>query len=93
MPRYIDADKVIEGIFELTKHGSEDYLAALVDAEAVVRNTPTEAIIEKQMPKKVIVAYNKSNRPIEFWCPNCERSVLGSGFYCWHCGQQLDWDE
>ena len=40
--------------------------------------------LEKQIPKKVIAHQH---------CPCCARDVIGSGFYCWNCGQRLDWSD
>lgn len=37
--------------------------------------------IEKQIPKRV------TNER----CPSCDMDVVGSGHYCWNCGQKLDW--
>ena len=39
--------------------------------------------LEKQIPKKV-----KAHQD----CPNCGADVIGSGFYCWNCGQRLYWE-
>lgn len=39
--------------------------------------------LEKQMPKKVRA---------HCLCPLCNKDVIGSGYYCWNCGQRLDWE-
>lgn len=26
-------------------------------------------------------------------CPDCRKDVIGSGYYCWNCGQRLRWEE
>lgn len=26
-------------------------------------------------------------------CPACGKDVVGSGFYCWNCGQHLNWED
>ena len=44
-------------------------------------HTALEAV-EKQIPKKVVAHQN---------CPNCDEDVIGSGYYCWNCGQKLEW--
>lgn len=25
-------------------------------------------------------------------CPDCGKDVIGSGYYCWNCGQHLRWE-
>ena len=40
--------------------------------------------LEKQEPMKV-----KAHQ----LCPACGTDVIGSGFYCWYCGQHLEWEE
>lgn len=49
--------------------------------------------IDRQIPKKVYTIHQeKTGEPIQFLCPCCGKSALGSGFYCWHCGQHLSWE-
>lgn len=38
--------------------------------------------LKKQIPSKI--THN-------FKCPACYADVIGSGHYCWKCGQHLDW--
>jgi hypothetical protein len=26
------------------------------------------------------------------FCPACGKDVIGSGWYCWNCGQHLQWE-
>lgn len=40
--------------------------------------------LEKQIPKKVRAHQD---------CPVCGANVIGSGFYCWNCGQHITWEE
>lgn len=40
--------------------------------------------LKKQEPMKV-----KAHQ----LCPACGKDVIGSGFYCWNCGQHLKWGE
>lgn len=51
--------------------------------------------LEKRIPKKVIPVVR--DKPyiaiIGYGCPNCHKDVIGSGSYCWSCGQALDWSE
>ena len=51
--------------------------------------------LEKQTKKKVIPILR--DKPciaiIGYGCPNCHKDVVGSGYYCWNCGQALDWSE
>lgn len=79
-----------------------DYEEALAIIEGI---TPPDAnyaacielckhALGRQIAQKVIVTrQEKTNKPIQFNCPACNKSVLGSGFYCWHCGQHLRWEE
>ena len=39
--------------------------------------------LEKQEPMKV-----KAHQ----LCPACGKDVIGSGYYCWYCGQHLEWE-
>lgn len=60
------------------------------------------AALEKQIPKPPI-AYNQLRRQGRqqvllddyetYKCPTCGSDVVGSGFYCWNCGQRLDWGD
>lgn len=51
--------------------------------------------LEKQIPKKPIhITRNEhSTRIIGYGCPACHKDVIGSGFYCWSCGQAIDWSD
>ncbi len=51
--------------------------------------------LEKQIPKKPIpITRNEhSVKIIGYGCPACHKDVMGSGFYCWCCGQHLDWSD
>jgi hypothetical protein len=51
--------------------------------------------LEKQIPKKLIhITRNEHcEKVIGYGCPTCKADVSGSGFYCWKCGQALDWSE
>lgn len=51
--------------------------------------------LEKQIPKKPIhITRNEhSTRIIGYGCPNCHKDVIGSGFHCWNCGQEIDWSD
>ena len=51
--------------------------------------------LEKQIRKKPIpITRNEhSNKIIGYGCPNCHKDIVGSGFYCWSCGQAIDWSE
>jgi len=51
--------------------------------------------LKKQIPKKPIpITRNEhATKIIGYGCPNCKKDVIGSGFYCWCCGQRLDWSE
>ena len=49
-------------------------------------------VVEKQIPKKVLAFPLDKEIKYTFECPSCGKSVIGSGFYCWNCGQHLDWD-
>lgn len=40
--------------------------------------------LQKQEPMKVREHYR---------CPACGNDVVGSGYYCWNCGQHLKWKE
>ena len=52
----------------------------LYGVEACEFSLAAEAL-EKQIPKQVI-----NGR-----CPSCYSDVVGSGYYCWSCGQALKW--
>lgn len=62
--------------------------------ENMVIDTAIKAL-EKQKKKKVIPTLR--DKPyiqiIGYGCPNCHKDVIGSGFYCWSCGQALDWSD
>ena len=32
-----------------------------------------------------------SGRCVGYACPKCDADVVGSGNFCWKCGQALDW--
>ena len=51
--------------------------------------------VEKQIPRKLIhITRNEHcEKIIGYGCPACKTDVTGSGFYCWKCGQALDWSE
>ena len=44
--------------------------------------------IDRQIPKKPIAGH-----PRDYICGRCYQSVIGSGNYCWFCGQAIDWSE
>lgn len=43
--------------------------------------------LEKQIPKK------PKENIIGVYCPECRYFLSGTGHYCEHCGQALDWTE
>lgn len=51
--------------------------------------------LEKQIPEKPIhITRNEhSTRIIGYGCPACHKDVIGSSFYCWSCGQAIDWSD
>ena len=51
------------------------------------------ADMEKQIPKKVLFGKNMMTKEFATYCPNCGRIFKSTNFYCWHCGQALDWSE
>lgn len=63
--------------------------------EAIEANGKAIEALEKQIPKKPIpITRNEhSVKIIGYGCPACHKDVIGSGFYCWCCGQRLDWGE
>lgn len=44
--------------------------------------------LEKQIPMKPITGH-----PRDFICGKCHQTVVGSGNYCWFCGQAIDWSK
>ena len=48
--------------------------------------------LEKQIPKKLIHII-RNEKVVGYRCPACTANAVGSGFYCWYCGQALDWSE
>jgi len=48
-----------------------------------------EQAIEKQIPKK---PYVDPTQPNERFCFRCGADVIGSGKYCYLCGQRIDWE-
>lgn len=61
-----------------------------VDKENEALEKALEAL-RKQIPEKPIhITRNEhSTRIIGYGCPACHKDVIGSGFYCWSCGQKL----
>ena len=52
------------------------------------------ASMKKQIPKKPLRTYDiRSCRVVEHHCVKCGADVVGSGLYCWKCGQALDWSD
>ena len=51
--------------------------------------------LDKQIPKKVVTNYSAEKGALIRirQCPNCGSFINNSGieFYCFHCGQALDW--
>lgn len=43
--------------------------------------------LEKQIPKK------PKENIIGVYCPECRYFLSGTGHYCEHCGQAIDWTE
>lgn len=54
----------------------------LSDYMVVALEMAIEAL-KQQIPMKVKAHQN---------CPICGKDVIGSGFWCWNCGQHLDWE-
>lgn len=65
-----------------------------VDKENEALEKALEAL-RKQIPEKPIhITRNEhSTRIIGYGCPACHKDVIGSGFYCWSCGQAIDWSD
>lgn len=52
--------------------------------------------VEKQKPMKPVKTDIKGYRYIDTYrCPTCGGNFSGTGiaYYCYHCGQRLDWSE
>lgn len=46
--------------------------------------------IEKQIRKCPSKRTRKTGIKV-YYCPNCKWEVAENKFYCWNCGQSLDW--
>ena len=85
---YEQAHKILEDKQrEMTKN------RGLYAADDISANGEAIEALEKQIPKKPMI---RSKRHIprhlrDYMCPCCNVDVVGTGFYCWHCGQRLDW--
>ena len=50
-------------------------------------------VLEKQIPVKCeVINQVWGTFHEEIWrCPKCHKDAVRSGFYCYNCGQRLDW--
>lgn len=80
---------------EALKYLRDRYEKHLFNAEENPAIEKATEALEKQIPKKPIhITRNEhSTRIIGYGCPNCHKDVIGSGFHCWNCGQEIDWSD
>lgn len=83
----------------MTYEEAIEMFSVAVTAELCERNRDLYRIaikaLEKQIPKKLIhITRNEHcEKVIGYRCPTCKADVTGSGFFCWKCGQALDWSD
>lgn len=68
-----------------------DCLEKLQQFEAIGTVEEFNALKEKNVEKKPIMATNMMLKNRDFICPNCEIKMPLKFKYCNHCGQKLDW--
>ena len=91
---YEEAHKIIEDRQrEMTKNRF-----LYTEAEISANGRAIEAL-EKQIPKKAVVAYNEMS-DMYLVCPDCAKPIINVWSdaaympkYCHYCGQALDWGE
>ena len=66
--------------FEKAVKEFEDRLRKYKNGEDPLADVLALYALKLQIPKKT-----------KGKCPTCNKDVIGSGFYCWNCGQRLDW--
>lgn len=51
--------------------------------------------VDKQIPVKCErITETWGSFHEEIWrCPKCRKDAIRGGFYCWNCGQRLDWGD
>ena len=86
MPRYIDADKMIEKLNESKRHDKNSLHILLMNEDDIIE------FIERQNTEDVapIVYAHWIEGAITFTCSNCGICQLSPEKYCSNCGAKMD---
>lgn len=69
--------------YEKTDYDDEE----IRDAIDVAIKSVNKQIKKRPLPIRAV----RSGRIVDYACPICNKPVIGTGYYCWNCGQHLMW--
>lgn len=78
----------------MTRHDAIKHLSYKIAYYKSVNENWADAVNIKALEMATIALQKQEPMTVRAHqlCPSCGKDVIGSGYYCWHCGQHLKWE-